>query len=73
MLIHASQVLAASGTGALWLIVVGAVIGAVLVGAFLLGSRKARHRRRSTPTPGTTARRGRQDQRGESWQTPDDM
>ncbi|MEU6814525.1 DUF6479 family protein [Streptomyces sp. NPDC046860] len=68
----AAEFLAASGKGALWLLVVGVVVVAILLGGFLLGSRRARSRRLSTPPPGAEARRGPQDQAGVGWQTPED-
>ncbi|MFG2813471.1 DUF6479 family protein [Streptomyces sp. NPDC048410] len=68
----AAEFLAASGKGALWLLIVGVIVAVLLLGALLLGSRRARSRRLSTPPPGAEARRGPQEQSGVGWQTPED-
>ncbi|MGV9318643.1 DUF6479 family protein [Streptomyces sp. NPDC004673] len=68
----AAEFLAASGKGALWLLIVGVIVAVLLLGGFLLGSRRARSRRLSTPPPGAEARRGPQEQSGVGWQTPED-
>ncbi|MFF0386391.1 DUF6479 family protein [Streptomyces sp. NPDC004286] len=68
----AAEFLAASGKGALWLLIVGVIVAVLLLGGFLLGSRRARSRRLSTPSPGAEARRGPQEQSGVGWQTPED-
>ncbi|MFG3045040.1 DUF6479 family protein [Streptomyces sp. NPDC048241] len=68
----AAEFLAASGRGALWLLIVGVIVAVLLLGGFLLGSRRARSRRLSTPPPGAQARRGPQEQSGVGWQTPED-
>ncbi|MFG3097843.1 DUF6479 family protein [Streptomyces sp. NPDC048202] len=68
----AAEFLAASGKGALWLLIVGVIVAVLLLGGFLLGSRRARSRRLSTPPPGAQARRGPQEQSGVGWQTPED-
>ncbi|MFJ4002434.1 DUF6479 family protein [Streptomyces sp. NPDC090023] len=68
----AAEFLAASGKGALWLLIVGVIVAVLLLGGFLLGSRRARSRRLSTPPPGARARRGPQEQSGVGWQTPED-
>ncbi|GGR98196.1 hypothetical protein GCM10010252_41140 [Streptomyces aureoverticillatus] len=66
--------LAASGSSALWLVVIGVILVAVLLAAFAYGRRRAAARR--TPsTPGPDPRHGpsqSQAQRGETWQTIDD-
>ncbi|EPH43123.1 DUF6479 family protein [Streptomyces aurantiacus] len=66
--------LAASGSSALWLVVIGVILVALLLTAFAYGRRRAADRR--TPsTPGPGPRHGRPDsqaQRGETWQTIDD-
>ncbi|MGW2208860.1 DUF6479 family protein [Streptomyces sp. NPDC001781] len=68
----AAEFLAASSRSALWLLVVGVIVVVILLGAFLLGGRRARSRGLSTQSPGADARRGPQDQSGVGWQTPED-
>lgn len=68
----AAEFLAASSRSALWLLVVGVIVAVILLGGFLLGSRRARSRRMSTQPPGADTRRGPQDQAGVGWQTPED-
>ncbi|MEU7335616.1 DUF6479 family protein [Streptomyces sp. NPDC007074] len=67
--------LAFSSTGALWLTLLGVVLVALLIAAFVVGSRRAAQRRVSTPTAaGAQARRDLADpaQRGAGWSTLDD-
>ncbi|MFD4787217.1 hypothetical protein ACFWN1_09130 [Streptomyces sp. NPDC058459] len=68
----AAEFLAASSKGALWILAVAVIVAVLLLGAVLLGIRKSRSRRLSTPPPGAEARRGPQAQAGVGWQTPED-
>lgn len=65
--------LAASASPALWLVLVGVIVVALLLGAFVYGKRRAAARRAPTTPPHPDPRhRGAQAQRGETWQTIDD-
>ncbi|MCX5134782.1 MULTISPECIES: DUF6479 family protein [unclassified Streptomyces] len=74
MINAAETTLAASSTGALWLIVAGVVIVVGLLVAFFVGSRRSARRQISTPVqdpaqmPHGTADPA---QRGDGWQTPE--
>ncbi|MFD8912409.1 DUF6479 family protein [Streptomyces sp. NPDC059575] len=69
---NSTEYIALSGGGTLWFLVVGIVVAVVLLGAFWLGSRRARERRASTPAPGSRERRGGVESReGVGWSTPD--
>ncbi|WP_392961242.1 DUF6479 family protein [Streptomyces sp. LN245] len=75
MIDEAHTLLAISSVGALWLTAAGIAVVAVLIAAFVVGSRRVASRRPSTPAPGAEqARRALADpaQRGEGWSTPDD-
>ncbi|MFI8260825.1 MULTISPECIES: DUF6479 family protein [unclassified Streptomyces] len=63
-----TEILAAEGHGALFLIFAGVVVAVLLIGAFSYGSRRsARRRAPALPAEQNPAARGRED----SWQTPD--
>ncbi|MFD8804320.1 DUF6479 family protein [Streptomyces sp. NPDC059597] len=69
---NSAEYIALSGGGSLWFLVVGIIVAVVLLGAFWLGSRRARERRASTPAPGAQSRRGGIESReGVGWSTPD--
>ncbi|CAM5238116.1 hypothetical protein GCM10010329_45900 [Streptomyces spiroverticillatus] len=72
---NTSEILAAEGGPSLLLIVVGVVVVLFLLGAFLLGSRRA-GRKKPSEVPGRGAGAGQPpsggSQRGETWQTIDD-
>ncbi|MCX4993302.1 MULTISPECIES: DUF6479 family protein [unclassified Streptomyces] len=75
MIDEAHTILAVSSAGALWLMVAGVAVVAVLIAAFVIGSRRSARRRVSTPAP--KAAQVRQEvadpaRRGEGWSTPDD-
>ncbi|MFE5141264.1 hypothetical protein ACFRDV_26955 [Streptomyces fagopyri] len=75
MIDKTNVMLAISSTGALWLTLIGVVLVALLVAAFVVGSRRAAVRRVSTPTPaGARARKDLANpaQRGAGWSTLDD-
>ncbi|MFF3614829.1 DUF6479 family protein [Streptomyces sp. NPDC002580] len=69
--------LAVSSQGALWLIVAGVAVAALLIAAFVIGTRRAARRSGSTPVPGdATVRQAQKDladppRSGEGWSTPD--
>ncbi|MGW3819829.1 DUF6479 family protein [Streptomyces sp. NPDC005046] len=73
MIDEAHTILAVSSAGALWLTVAGVAVVAVLVAAFVVGSRHAARRKVSTPGA-AQARRDLADpaRRGAGWSTPDD-
>ncbi|KJY32217.1 hypothetical protein VR46_34615 [Streptomyces sp. NRRL S-444] len=64
-----TEILAAEGQGALFLIFVGVAVVVLLIGAFWYGSRRSARRRASARPvePNPVARR-----REDSWQTPED-
>ncbi|MER5415170.1 DUF6479 family protein [Streptomyces virginiae] len=63
-----TEILAAEGQGALFLMFAGVVVVVLLVGAFWYGSRRsARRRAPARPVEQNPVARGRED----SWQTPD--
>ncbi|MER5472590.1 DUF6479 family protein [Streptomyces sp. NPDC002935] len=75
MIDEAHTILAVSSAGALWLAVAGVAVVAILVAAFVVGSRRAARRKISTSAPGAAqARRDLADpaRRGAGWSTPDD-
>ncbi|MET9605949.1 DUF6479 family protein [Streptomyces sp. NPDC006512] len=64
-----SEILAAEGQGALFLLLAGVVVVVVLIGAFWYGSRRSRRRRApARPAEQNPVARERED----SWRTPDD-
>ncbi|MET7740893.1 DUF6479 family protein [Streptomyces sp. NPDC005385] len=71
-------VLAFSSAGVLWVTVAGVIVVAILLAAFVLGSRRTAERRVSAPTPSAPqaaeARRQMEDppRSGADWSTPDD-
>ncbi|MET9902864.1 DUF6479 family protein [Streptomyces sp. NPDC006446] len=75
MIDEAHTILAVSSAGALGLIAAGVAVVAVLIAAFVVGSRRSARRRVSTPAPKVA--QVRQEvadpaRRGEGWSTPDD-
>ncbi|MFG2489221.1 MULTISPECIES: DUF6479 family protein [Streptomyces] len=63
-----TEILAAEGQGALFLMFAGVVVVVLLVGAFWYGSRRSARRRAPVrPAEQNPVARGRED----SWQTPD--
>ncbi|MEU4358320.1 DUF6479 family protein [Streptomyces virginiae] len=63
-----TEILAAEGQGALFLIFAGVVVAVLLIGAFWYGSRRAARRRPpARPADQNPVARGRED----SWQTPE--
>ncbi|MFE5490645.1 DUF6479 family protein [Streptomyces virginiae] len=64
-----TEILAAEGQGALFLILAGVVVAVLLIGAFWYGSRRAARRRApARSVDQNPVARGRED----SWQTPED-
>ncbi|WP_143661151.1 DUF6479 family protein [Streptomyces sp. M41(2017)] len=78
MIAETQTVLAFSSAGVLWVTVAGVFVVAILLAAFVLGSRRTAERRASAPTPPgpqvAEARRQMEDPRrsGADWSTPDD-
>ncbi|MER5886732.1 DUF6479 family protein [Streptomyces sp. NPDC001941] len=64
--------LAAGSGGALWLILVGVLIAAALIGALVYGSRRTRERARRDTQVDPPAEESGPAQRGRSWQTIND-
>ncbi|MFE3581125.1 DUF6479 family protein [Streptomyces vinaceus] len=63
-----TEILAAEGQGAFFLIFAGVIVVVLLIGAFWYGSRRsARRRAPARPAEQNPVARGRED----SWQTPD--
>ncbi|MFE2547533.1 DUF6479 family protein [Streptomyces sp. NPDC059355] len=63
-----TEILAAEGQGAFFLVFAGVVVVVLLIGAFWYGSRRsARRRLPARPAEQNPVARGRED----SWQTPD--